>query len=59
MFRGNLFQIKLQLLEIALLSGFNCVRQYQVISIGLAGIINATVYQTEQIFKDLGHGKLL
>ena len=34
------------------------VRQYLVDFIGLAGIVNATVYKTEPIITGLGHGKL-
>ena len=34
------------------------VRQYLVNFMGLAGIVNATVYKTEPIFTGLRHGKL-
>ena len=36
----------------------HCVRQYLVNFMGLAGMVNVTVYKTEPIFKGLGHGKL-
>ena len=34
------------------------VRQYLVNCMGLAGIVNATVYKSEPIFTGFGHGKL-
>ena len=33
------------------------VMQYLVNLMGLVGIVNATVYETELIFRGLGHGK--
>ena len=50
MFTGPSFQIKLHLISIVLLSGFQ--------SLDLVGIVNATVYKTEPITTDLTHGKL-
>ena len=61
MFTGLLFHIKL--LSSVLLKGFQSfkiyqLRQYLVNFMGLAGVVHATVYKTEQIFTGLGHGKL-
>ena len=63
MFTDPFFQIKLHLNRtvLLLLPGsfeIHWVRQYLVDLMGLAGIVNTTVYKTEPIFTGLWHSKL-
>ena len=52
MFTGPLFQVKLHLLDIVLLSGFQShwVRQYLVCFMGLVGRVSTKLYKTKPIF---------
>ena len=59
-FYRSLFQIKIHLLSIVLLSRFqsSLVRQYLANFTGIVGIVNTIFYKTEPIFTGLRHGKL-
>ena len=57
MFTCLLFQIKLHLISSVLLGGFQSSQCSEVTFTGLAGTVNATIYNTEPIFTGLWHGK--
>ena len=62
-FRGPVFQIKLDLLNGVLLSGFQSSwkplsKAVLVNVMGQVGIVNSIIYETKQVFIGLRHGKL-
>ena len=54
----NLYYITLWISKLPGSFQIHRVRQYLGNFMGLAGIVNATVYKTEPIMTGLGHGKL-